>query len=270
MLRLKVESLRASLEAEYNRLSRKLESVLAEWHSSRPVSGDIPPTAAITTLDTTAAEITRLKADFELIDKARISLQQAPSPIPCSFGDILDEIQALKSVWTTLSKVWSIVFDLERLPWNDVVPRKVRTNLENLLGMMREMPSAMRQYAAFEFLHDHLKCLAKDNSLVAELKSDAFRDRHWGKLFHGIKSQPNPPTAKLTLGPVWELNLTQNEKLVRAILTEASGEFSLESFLAEVCTCIFFLTVSDARVLAHVYFGYGELPQQMPTSSGFP
>jgi dynein heavy chain 1 len=45
----------------------------------------------------------------------------------------------------------------------------------------------MRQYAAFEYVQDTLRNLLKANALVAELKSEALRERHWSKLYGALR-----------------------------------------------------------------------------------
>jgi dynein heavy chain 1 len=68
-----------------------------------------------------------------------------------------------------------------------VQPRKIRQELDAILASTREMPSRMRQYAAFEFVQDNLKSLLKANVLVGELKSEALRERHWSRLYKALK-----------------------------------------------------------------------------------
>jgi dynein heavy chain 1 len=66
-------------------------------------------------------------------------------------------------------------------------PRKIRQELDAILASTREMPSRMRQYAAFEFVQESLKSLLKANVLVGELKSEALRERHWSRLYKALK-----------------------------------------------------------------------------------
>jgi dynein heavy chain 1 len=45
----------------------------------------------------------------------------------------------------------------------------------------------MRQYAAFEHVQDTIRSLLKANTLIAELKSEALRERHWSGLYKALK-----------------------------------------------------------------------------------
>jgi dynein heavy chain 1 len=84
------------------------------------------------------------------------------------------------------------------------------------------MPSRMRQYSAFEFVTDRIRSHLKTNSIIAELKSEALRDRHWRQLFKILKSSQG--LSSLTLGQVYDLDLKRNEVLIKEVITQAAGE----------------------------------------------
>lgn len=66
-------------------------------------------------------------------------------------------------------------------------PRKLRLELDHILASTKEMPSRMRQYAAFEYVQDTIRGLLKANIIVSELKSEALRERHWSKLLKVLR-----------------------------------------------------------------------------------
>lgn len=69
----------------------------------------------------------------------------------------------------------------------ELQPRKIRQELDAILSSTREMPSRMRQYAAFEFVQETIRSLLKANVLVSELKSEALRERHWSRLYKALR-----------------------------------------------------------------------------------
>jgi dynein heavy chain 1 len=66
-------------------------------------------------------------------------------------------------------------------------PRKIRQALDAILGSMRELPTRMRQYAAYEHVNESIKSLLKCNTIVTDLKGDAIRERHWRQLFQALR-----------------------------------------------------------------------------------
>ena len=82
------------------------------------------------------------------------------------------------------------------MSWATVQPRKLRQQLDGLLASTKEMPTRMRQYAAFEYIQDVLRGLLKSNTLISDLKSEALKDRHWKQLFKSLKVA-DPPSLTL-------------------------------------------------------------------------
>ena len=93
----------------------------------------------------------------------------------------------------------------------------------------------MRQYSAFEFVQDTIRSHLKTNTINAELKSEALRDRHWRQLFKVLKSSQG--LQSLTLGQVYDLDLKRNEVLIKQVITQAVGEMALEEYLKQVRPC---------------------------------
>ena len=97
----------------------------------------------------------------------------------------------MSQVGTALSGIWSQISELRELSWATVQPRKLRQQIDGLLTSTKEMPTRMRQYAAFEYVQDVLKGLLKSNMIVSELKSEALKDRHWKQLFKAGNDKKN-------------------------------------------------------------------------------
>lgn len=211
----------------------KINNAIAEWNDQKPVSGTIAPEDASATLSTFELRLTQLKSESEMVSKAKEALDIVAGPDNALAG-ILEEVQDFKSVWSALSTIWKSLNDLRDTPWTSVITRKIRQGLEGLINMTKEMPSRMRQYAAFEHIQNVLRLLVKVNPLLSELKSEAVRERHWTKIFKALKPGQRVYLSSLTLGTVWDLNLTASEPVIRDIIAQAQGEMALEEFLKQV------------------------------------
>lgn len=227
------DALRAKIVAEDKVVSDKINNILVEWNDQKPVSGTIAPEEASGTLSSFEARLTQLKTESEMVAKAKEALDIAAGP-DNTLVSILEEVQDFKSVWSALSTIWNSLNELKETLWSSVAPRKIRQGLEGLISMTKEMPSRMRQYAAFEHIQDVLRKLLKANSLLQELRSEAMRERHWSKIFKALKPGQKMYMSELTLGKVWDLNLTVSEPVIRDILVQARGEMALEEFLKQV------------------------------------
>lgn len=168
-----------------------------------------------------------------MVSKAKEALELAAGPDNTLSG-VLEEVQDFKSVWLSLSGIWQQLNELRDTPWTSVVTRKIRQKLEDQIVRTRQMPSRMRQYAAFEHVQNVLRNLVKVNPLLTELKSEAVRERHWTKIFKALKPGHRIYLSSLNLGTVWDLNLAASEPVIRDIVAQATGEMALEEFLKQV------------------------------------
>ncbi|KAF8477357.1 dynein heavy chain, N-terminal region 1-domain-containing protein [Kalaharituber pfeilii] len=227
------DALRAKIMAEDKVVTDKIITVIGEWNEQKPVSGTIAPEDASATLSAFETRLTALKGESEMVSKAKEALDLPAGPEDKLTG-ILEEVQDFKSVWSSLSTIWKSLNDLKETPWSSVVTRKIRQRLEDLINMTKEMPSRMRQYAAFEHIQNVLRTYVKVNPLLGEMKSDAVRERHWTKIFKALKPGKRVYLGSLTLGAVWDLNLTASESVIKDIIAQAQGEMALEEFLKQV------------------------------------
>lgn len=227
------DALRAKTLAEDKVVSGKIEEAVNQWNEEKPISGNIHPEKASATLGFFQTRLTNLRAESEMVFKAKEALD-LPGNQDNILLAILEEVNDFTSVWAALSTIWKSLNDLRDLLWNSVQPRKLRQSIDGLIKMTKEMPSRMRQYAAFEHIQSILRQLLKVNPLLSDMKSEAVRERHWHKIFKALKPGKRYSQVSLSLGDVWDLQLTTSEPVIRDIIVQAQGEMALEEFLKQV------------------------------------
>lgn len=227
------DALRAKITAEDKVVGDKIAEITSQWNEEKPVSGTIAPDVASATLTSFETRITRLHEESEMVSRAKEALD-LPASSDSALAAILEEVQDFKSVWAALSTIWKSLNELRETLWNSVQPRKLRSAIDGLIRMTKEMPSRMRQYAAFEHIQNVLRQFLKVNPVLTDLKSEAVRDRHWNKIFKALKPGKRYSPISMTLGDVWDLNLVASEVVIRDIIDQAQGEMALEEFLKQV------------------------------------
>lgn len=227
------DALRAKILAEDRVVNEKIIEITNQWNEEKPVSGTISPDIASMTLMSFETRISKLHEEASMVSRAKEALDLPPSP-ESFLASILEEVHDFKSVWSALSTIWKSLNDLRDTLWNSVQPRKLRSAIDNLIKMTKEMPSRMRQYAAFEHIQNVLRQLLKVNPIVADLKSEAIRDRHWQKIYKSLKPGKRYSSISMTLGDVWDINLSASEVVIKDIIVQAQGEMALEEFLRQV------------------------------------
>ena len=227
------DALRANILAEDKIVSGKVNELVKDWTEQKPISGTIPAAEAIASLQGFESRLSSLQTQTGLVSKAKEALDLPASneqPLPA----LLEEVHDFLSVWAALSTIWKNLDDLKETTWTNVQPRKLRQSLDGLLTMTREMPSRMRQYAAFEHIQNVLKNYIKVNSLLADMKSEAVRERHWVKIYKALKPGTRYSPLSMSLGDVWDFQLASTESTIRDIIVQAQGEMALEEFLKQV------------------------------------
>ncbi|KAJ4149826.1 dynein heavy chain [Fusarium falciforme] len=227
------DALQAKIVAEDKLINERIAEIAAQWNEEKPVSGTIQPDVASATLSSFESRISKLQDDAQMVAKAKEALDIPASP-DTSLEATLEEVRDFQSVWSNLSTIWASLNETRDILWTAVQPRKIRSKVDDLIKSTKEMPSRMRQYAAFEHVQGILRGFLKVNSILSDLKSDAIRERHWHKIYKQIKPQKRFSPSSMTLGDVWDLNLVATEVIVKDIIAQAQGEMALEEFLKQV------------------------------------
>lgn len=227
------DALRAKILAENKVVSGKVGDLVASWNEEKPISGNIPPDVASSTLSSFDTRLTALRSESDMVFKAEEALNLQGNS-HTALDAILEEVHDFQSVWAALSTIWKSLNELRDTLWTNVQPRKLRQSIDGLIKMTKEMPSRMRQYAAFEHVQSVLRQLIKVNPLLSDMKSEAVRERHWNKIYKALKPGKRYSPVSMSLGDVWDLQLASSEAVIRNIVTQAQGEMALEEFLKQV------------------------------------
>ncbi|XP_030020118.2 dynein heavy chain, cytoplasmic isoform X1 [Manduca sexta] len=230
-----VASLQQKIVAEDKAVEARTLEFLTEWERSKPTDGSTRPEDALARLQAMETRYTRLKDERDNVAKAKeaLELHDTGSSVNNERMTVaLEELQDLRGVWSSLSKIWTQIDDIREKPWLSVQPRKLRQQLEAMLNELKELPARLRMYDSYEYVRKLLQSYTKVNMLIVELKSDALKERHWRQLCRALKVDWS--LSELTLGQVWDADLLHNEHTVKDVVSVAQGEMALEEFLKQV------------------------------------
>ncbi|KAI5123747.1 hypothetical protein M0805_000339 [Coniferiporia weirii] len=224
--------LQLKIVAEDKIVENKINDIIAEWEQTRPVQGSMRADTAMNTINVFEGKLNRVQEEYDLVCRAKEALDLELNR-HTRLEPVFEELRDLKAVWTALSGIWAQVNELREVMWASVQPRKLRGQLDGLLNSTKDMPTRMRQYAAFEYVQETLRSLLKSNSIISELKSEALKDRHWKQLFKVLRMSPVALTL-MTLGNVYDMDLKKNEPVIKEVIIQAQGEMALEEYIKQV------------------------------------
>lgn len=226
-------ALQLKISAEVEAMSERIGQLQQDWDSRKPIQGDLQSETALNAIDAFSSRFAKIVEGQALLGTAQDALNLGRRRED-RLQPIADEMRDLKTVWTALLGVAARLSELRETSWTAINPRKLRQSLEAILSSLKEMPSRMRQYAAYEHFADNLKGLIKGNAIVSDLKSDALRDRHWRSLFQTLRIPSPYRSTSVTLGQIWDLNTPRNEKQIKEVILQAQGEMALEEYVRQV------------------------------------
>jgi dynein heavy chain 1 len=224
--------LQARVSAEEKSAAKRAAEYISEWGKDKPLRGNMPPSEAMALLAKFEFNLNKAKTHQDNLVKAKDALGLEHTAQSNAIGECLEELKVLKEVWEAVMKPYDQLQEIKESTWSSAVMRKIRRALDDLLAEMRSLPNRVRQYDAYNHLHDQVKGYTNGHALLSDLKTEALKDRHWKTILKqlGVSS----PFSELTVGLLWDKGVLSRKKEINEILTVAQGEMALEVFLGQV------------------------------------
>jgi dynein heavy chain len=150
-----------------------------------------------------------------------LQMQQLYSTLKHIF-DTYDEFMAAQRGWASL------------LFFGEVDVAVLKNEVERFKKKASLLPTACKQFAASNNLEHFLVSFGEGLPLIAELKSDALRDRHWKKLMEITGKTFDISPKSFTLEDLFGLNLAEYAELVSEICTGAVKELAIEQGIRQI------------------------------------
>lgn len=227
-----LEVLASKIKSEAAKANDSVNSLGKEWQVKKPIGGSLNPGIAMVDLGNFEKRFGKLHGYIESI--GNISKHFNIS-IP-SFEDTLvslEEIKDLKSVWSSVNVLWEELERLKQTKWNELQPRQLHHQLDDLLNMARNLPINVRQYTAVDEIQNSVKMYLKNHQKLSDLRNESMKPRHW-KILLSQLGMPSIEYEKLTVGDVWALNFTLNIQTINAIIEQAGNEQTIEENLKNI------------------------------------
>jgi dynein heavy chain 1 len=196
--------------------------MLELWQKRKPIQVDLKPVTCLQSLKEFHSKFLTVEKSLELLENASDVLD-IPKLKKDIFLDMVHEASALKEVWSCLNDNSVVLETIKRVRWNSDACWSVKTQLEEILLVLKSMPNKIRHYAAFEFFKDHVSTYLNRHLKMLVLKSEALRQRHWDKIISILGFQ-NCYLDDLTMSHLWDsAKLQSNPKVIEDVIITAQG-----------------------------------------------
>ena len=223
----KIPSLVKQVEEDKKRISQELKNLEIYWSQNKPETAD-NPTVALKILNDTSDKINSIKDAF-LKNIQASKLLKLESENPSRLENITHEVEDFKNVWNSLNIIYSKIDAKKDTQFLAINPDKIKKDLDEALNNMTSLSRDIRQYKAYEITEKKLKNLKKMNVIIADLRTEAIKDRHWKQILKRLSI--HKPVNELTLKEFWNSPLLEMEKHLQEIINQASGELVLETYI---------------------------------------
>lgn len=224
--------LQSRVSAEEKAASKRAGELVNEWASGKPLRGNMAPSEALNLLAKFEFNLNKADKHQQNLVKAKDALGLDHTAESDIIAECLQEVRELKEVWEAIVKPYDELRVVKEMPWASAVLRKIRRSLDDLLAELRNLPNRIRQYDAYNHLHDEVKNYINGHGLMNDLKTEALKDRHWKTIMKRLSI--TGPFSELTVGSLWASGVLSRKKEINEILSVAQGEMALEVFLGQV------------------------------------
>jgi dynein heavy chain, axonemal len=149
-------------------------------------------------------------------------------------ADIKTELIMAKDVWDTVLLCSKQFDEWKQTLWNNINTEAIDTASKVFVKEVKAINKTVRDEDCYKGLDSMVKAFTTSLPLVAELRSPAMRERHWGALMHATKKQINLSDPSFSLQHLLDLELHKFEDEVGEIVDQASKEEKMETALAKL------------------------------------
>lgn len=112
-----IPSLQLKIIEEEKIIHQRIKDLINDWNNSKPLAGNIKYTTALETLKIFEGRISKVKGDYERVQKAKLALEIQQGLPDDQLKSVEEEIHDLTSVWNELSSTWKVIEQLKETPW---------------------------------------------------------------------------------------------------------------------------------------------------------
>ena len=146
-----------------------------------------------------------------------------------SVDAIKSEVESMNVLWDHIKLCDTTFEEYMKSKWLETKPYDMEEDVKKLLKVAKDI-RCDKKSNAYLGLMQSIKSWLVFLPLIAELRDDAMRERHWTALKKEIKQDFNVDD-KLTLKDVYNLNLNQQAEAVEEITDQAKQEARIEKTL---------------------------------------
>lgn len=226
------QSFVASTTAQIDVLKSDLAAYRQEFDTDGPAIG--------TELSIGATKLKKCKEDFAVFTQRREELVKAerifdmPVTLYADFFHLDKQLQGLEKIFELYTDSNRAIADWSSTLWTNLDLPLLQKGVEQFLARLKGFPKEFKDLAPYGSLSDKINAFRQSLPLIAELKNEAMRERHWIKLMAVTGQKFDMSADVFTLAKLFDLQIHQYAEQVGEIVGNATKELSIENGLKDI------------------------------------
>ncbi|MEW5298846.1 MAG: hypothetical protein WDW36_001923 [Sanguina aurantia] len=155
-------------------------------------------------------------------------------PVVMSLGEVIADLVMVKDVWDC-ALLCELQFQAWRATlWNDIRTEVMEDGAKQFVKEVKLLNKKVRDEDVFRGVDSNVKNFLVSIPLVADLRSPAMRDRHWGQLMATTAKAFDVKDPRFKLDDLLQLELHKFEEEVGEIVDRAQKEEKMEQALKKL------------------------------------
>lgn len=144
------------------------------------------------------------------------------------------EIRMLEEVWN-VKEEWDNEWDeWKMIPFKDLDIDGMDDRAVEFQEKIKNFEKEVRQWGVYEHLKNKIDQFRTAMPIIADLRDDAMRERHWKELKFEVKEEFDEEGPEFTLEKIFELGLNNHGEKVAELADNARKELKIEQQLEEI------------------------------------
>jgi dynein heavy chain len=215
----------------------EFQAVVVEWHAEFLQKG---PGTGKGTLDEGVEMMVSYAATLAAHEKTREELGDAIKlfGMPAVAYPELAEVKGQMAELTVVYDLYSEFIDRRTMwaetLWAELAMDVLEKGMEDFDGRLKKLPKQIKLLKPYKMCEEALSGFTASLPLIANLKNDALRPRHWQRLMvvTEVEFDMNPKT--FTLQKLFDMQLDRFEEQIVEITGGASKELTIESGINQI------------------------------------
>jgi len=227
------ERMKGNLINSLQEFNKHVTDGRAEFSSKGPFDPDLDPEEAIGLVSKFRQDVEKDR-DKEARNRAGVDLFGLERPVYKPLEKTEKDLELLDSIWG-ITRDWNRDWDLWKTGrFSELDTTAMEEAAAKYNKQLQKLSKEIKHWRTWDALKERVEQFKRTMPLIADLRNEALRERHWQQLMDEIGKVFDPKSDDFTLEKVFTLGLDQYSSVINNISSFSSKELMIEKSLDSI------------------------------------